>query len=110
MRRIAVRTSLIHGRGVFALTNLAAGDPIIEYKGEIITAREAQRRVDRSRAEDGHTFFFNLEDGRMIDGAQGGNSARWINHRDLFFCRKPLTDHEPDSAIVISRGGSWQRS
>lgn len=80
MRRIAVRTSLIHGRGVFALTNIAAGDPIIEYKGEIITAREAQRRVGRSSAEDGHTFFFNLEDGRMIDGAQGGNSARWINH------------------------------
>lgn len=80
MRRLAVRTSLIHGRGVFALTNIAAGDPIIEYKGEIITAREAQRRLDRSRAEDGHTFFFNLEDGRMIDGARGGNSARWINH------------------------------
>ncbi len=80
MRRITVQNSPIHGRGVFALTTLAAGDPIIEYKGEIITAREAQRRVDRSSAEDGHTFFFNLDDGRMIDGAQRGNSARWINH------------------------------
>lgn len=35
------------------------------------------RAVD---AEDGHTFFFNLEDGPLIDRAQGGNSARWINH------------------------------
>jgi SET domain-containing protein len=80
MRRIAVRTSLIHGRGVFALTTITACDPIIEYKGEIITAQEAQRRIGRSRAEDGHTFFFSLEDGRMIDGARDGNSARWINH------------------------------
>lgn len=80
MRRIAARTSLIHGRGVFALTNIAAGDPIIEYKGEIIIAKEAQRRVERSTAEDEHTFFFNLDDSRMIDGARGGNSARWINH------------------------------
>ncbi|BBU33496.1 SET domain-containing protein-lysine N-methyltransferase (plasmid) [Burkholderia sp. THE68] len=80
MRRIAVRTSRIHGRGVFALINIACGDPIIEYKGEIITIKEAQRRVERSTAEDGHTFFFNLDGGRMIDGARGGNSARWINH------------------------------
>ena len=56
MRRIAVQTSLIHGRGVFALTIIDSGDPIIEYKGEIITAKEAQRRVARSTAEDGHTF------------------------------------------------------
>ncbi|WP_327359398.1 SET domain-containing protein [Caballeronia humi] len=71
---------MIHGRGVFALTIIDSGDQIIEYKGEIITAKDAQRRVGRSTAEDGHTFFVNLDDGRMIDGAQGGNSARWINH------------------------------
>jgi hypothetical protein len=33
MRRFAVRSSPIHGRGVFALTRIAAGEPIIEYKG-----------------------------------------------------------------------------
>ncbi|SAK56297.1 nuclear protein SET [Caballeronia temeraria] len=80
MRRIAVRHSPIHGRGVFAAVTISAGDPILEYKGEIISAKEAQRRYERSAAEDGHTFFFGLDDGRMIDGARGGNSARWINH------------------------------
>lgn len=79
MRRIAVRNSPIHGRGVFAAATISAGNPILEYKGEVILAKEAQRRYERSAAEDGHTFF-NLDDGRMIDGAQGGNSARWINH------------------------------
>jgi uncharacterized protein len=80
MRRFAVRSSPIHGRGVFALTRIAAGEPIIEYKGEVISAKEAQRRFERSSGESGHTFFFSLDDGRMIDGARGGSSARWINH------------------------------
>ena len=80
MRRFAVRSSPIHGRGVFALTRIAAGEPIIEYKSEVISAKEAQRRFERSSAESGHTFFFSLDDGRMIDGARGGSSARWINH------------------------------
>jgi SET domain-containing protein len=80
MRRIAVRPSPIHGRGVFAAATFSVGDAILEYKGEIVQAKEVQRRYERSTAEDGHTFFFGLDDGRMIDGAQGGNSARWINH------------------------------
>jgi len=35
--------------------------------------------VGSGPAEDGHMFFFDLADGRVIDGAQGGNSARWLN-------------------------------
>ena len=27
-----------------------------------------------------HTFFFALSSGRIIDGGQGGNDSRWINH------------------------------
>jgi SET domain-containing protein len=80
MRRFTVRTSPVHGRGVFAVTRLSAGEPILEYKGELVAWKEAQRRYERSAAEDGHTFFFDLDDGRVIDGAQGGNSARWVNH------------------------------
>jgi SET domain-containing protein len=80
MRRFTVRRSPVHGRGVFAATAIAAGETILEYKGKLIAWKEAQRRYERSAAEDGHTFFFDLDDGRVIDGAQGGNSARWVNH------------------------------
>lgn len=38
------------------------------------------------RAEDGHTFLFGLADGRVIDGARGGNSARWFNHACVANC------------------------
>ena len=43
-RRIQVRRSGVHGKGVFALQDIAEGETIIEYVGEVITWKEAQRR------------------------------------------------------------------
>ena len=74
MRRISVRLSPVHGRGLFALARIDEGDRIIEYKGKRISW-ECTEGVD-----DYHTFLFALENGQVVDGAQGGNSARWINH------------------------------
>ncbi len=80
MRRFIVRRSAIHGRGVFAAAVIARGQYLLEYKGEVLSEREANRRFARTQVEEGHTFYFSLGDGRAIDGAVGGNSARWINH------------------------------
>ncbi|MCE4546125.1 MULTISPECIES: SET domain-containing protein [Caballeronia] len=80
MRRITVRTSPIHGRGVFALADLPTGALLLEYKGLRLSWKEAQRMHEKSNAENGHTFLFGLDDGSVIDGARGGNSARWLNH------------------------------
>jgi uncharacterized protein len=79
MRRLSVRRSPIHGKGVFALRALAAGERILEYKGEVTSWRRAARRIERY-GDYGHTFVFGLSDGRVIDGSVGGNSARWLNH------------------------------
>lgn len=79
MRRVTVRQSPVHGRGVFAVRPLAAGERVLEYKGEITAWREAVRRHRREGVA-GHTFLFGLSDGRVIDGSRGGNSARWLNH------------------------------
>jgi SET domain-containing protein len=78
-RRISVRRSGVHGRGVFALVDIAADEPIIEYRGEVISWDEAVARFERAGAE-AHTFLFDLGDSLVIDGGRGGNSARWINH------------------------------
>ncbi|MFA5914753.1 MAG: SET domain-containing protein-lysine N-methyltransferase [Burkholderiales bacterium] len=77
-RRFVVRSSGIHGKGVFAATHIPAHTRLIEYKGEQLT--EAQ--VDKRYANDDnpHTFLFALDDGMVIDATNGGNSARWINH------------------------------
>jgi SET domain-containing protein len=79
VRRVTVRKSSVHGRGVFALQAIAAGQRILEYRGEVTSWRRACDRYRRSGVR-GHTFIFGLADGRVIDGSVGGNSARWLNH------------------------------
>jgi len=79
-RRIAVRHSPIHGRGVFALLPIAKGTRIIEYKGKLITDSEADRRFGKLHENSSHTMLFSVEGGMVIDATRGGNSARWINH------------------------------
>ena len=79
-RRIQVRRSGVHGKGVFALQPIAQGETIIEYKGELITWEEALRRHPHDPANPDHTFYFHIDDERVIDGGHGGNASRWINH------------------------------
>ena len=79
-RRIAVHNSSIHGRGVFALRRIPKGVRIIEYKGKLITDKEADRRYSRMHANSPHTMLFSLDGGLVIDATRRGNSARWINH------------------------------
>ena len=79
-RRISVRKSPIHGRGVFATTDIATGELVCEYKGKHVLWEGAPRYVSQDPSQPGHTFFFDLGNGYVIDGGIGGNSARWINH------------------------------
>jgi len=79
-RRIVVRNSPIHGRGVFALRPIAKGARIIEYKGKLITDEEADRRYGLIQEHSAHTMLFSVEGGWVIDATRGGNSARWVNH------------------------------
>jgi hypothetical protein len=80
IRRIAVRRSPIHGRGVFALRHIPKGTRIVEYKGELITDAEADRRYSRIHENSPHTMLFSVDDGLVIDATRRGNSARWVNH------------------------------
>jgi hypothetical protein len=86
-RRIQVRLSRVHGKGVFALRPIAAGELIIEYKGEIITWAEALARHPRDPADPNHTFYFHIDETHVIDAGVGGNAARWINHACEPNCR-----------------------
>jgi uncharacterized protein len=80
VRKIVVRQSGVHGKGVFAAVSIEAGTRLIEYKGERISWKEALRRHPHNPDEPNHTFYFALDDGGVIDGKVDGNSARWINH------------------------------
>jgi len=75
-----VKRSRIHGTGVFARRAIAAGTCILEYAGRRVSAQEADRRHPVDPDNPCHTFFFALASGRVIDGGDHGNDARWINH------------------------------
>ena len=79
-RRIQTRRSGVHGKGVFAVQDIAKGDTLIEYKGEVISWKEALRRHPHDPAQPNHTFYFHVDDKRVIDGKVDGNAAKWINH------------------------------
>lgn len=96
-RRLQTRRSGVHGKGVFALADIARGEVLIEYTGEIIDWPEALRRHPHDPADPHHTFYFHLDDSRVIDAKHGGNSARWINHS----CAPNCEADEQDGRVFI---------
>jgi SET domain-containing protein len=96
-RRIQTRRSTVHGNGVFAVQDIAEGETLIEYKGEVISWKEALRRHPHDPAQPNHTFYFHIDDGRVIDGNVDGNAARWINHS----CDPNCEADEVDGRVYI---------
>ena len=96
-RRIQVRRSGVHGKGVFALVPIAKGTRLIEYVGEVVTWPQAQKRHPHNQADPNHTFFFHVDDKHVIDAAVGGNAARWINHA----CQPNCKAEEEEGRIFI---------
>jgi hypothetical protein len=113
-RRLQVRKSGVHGRGVFALQPFDAGQTIIEYVGEVISWDEALKRHPHDPSQPDHTFYFHLDDARVIDGRVAGNSSRWINHACAPNCEaddntgrvfiKALTDIQPGEELFFDYG------
>jgi uncharacterized protein len=77
---IEVRDSALHGKGVFAVRRIAAGTRIIEYLGERVSHREADRRYGDKDPHDNHTFLFIVDARTVIDAGVDGNEARFVNH------------------------------
>jgi SET domain-containing protein len=88
-----VRNSEIHGRGVFALRRIRKGTRILEYTGERISNKEADRRYDDDNMKRHHTFLFTLDSKTCIDGSikTGGGDASFINHSCEPNCEAVIT-------------------
>ena len=93
-RRIQTRRSGVHGKGVFAAQDIAEGETIIEYVGEVIDWQEAQDRHPHDPSQPNHTFYFQVDDERVIDATHKGNSSRWINHSCAPNCEALIVEHD----------------
>jgi SET domain-containing protein len=80
-----VRSSKIHGEGVFASRDIPRGTRVIEYVGERISKAEAQRRAEKQIEDSksglgGAVYIFEATNRHDIDGNVPWNPARLINH------------------------------
>ena len=75
-----VRHSPVHGLGAFALRPIRRGTRIVEYLGQRVSHREADRRYESKDANDAHTFLFIVDSKTVIDAGVDGNEARFLNH------------------------------
>ena len=86
-----VRRSRVHGHGAFATRKIRKGTRIIEYLGERISHREADRRYSEKLTDADHTFLFIVDRGVVIDAGVNGNDARFINHGCDPNCESAIT-------------------
>ena len=93
---ITVKGSSIHNKGIFAKTDIPKGTKIIEYVGEIISNKEADKRADRDD-KNGTVYLFELDKKRTIDGDVDYNTAKYINHT----CDPNCETEEDDGHIWI---------
>mmetsp|Transcript_7689 Transcript_7689/g.28326 ORF Transcript_7689/g.28326 Transcript_7689/m.28326 type:complete len:723 (+) Transcript_7689:1060-3228(+) len=84
--RFSLRTSPIHGMGIYALVSLPPGEIIMEYTGEYIRtsvadARERRYHERSARADEPQsTYFFRIDDHTILDGTRKGSPMRFVNH------------------------------
>lgn len=77
-KKLRTIASEIHGWGVAVLEDCKRHDFITEYKGEIISNEESERR-GRVYDEKRHTYMFTLNGDSVIDGMRFGNPIRFAN-------------------------------
>ncbi|MCJ7553414.1 MAG: SET domain-containing protein [Ignavibacteriaceae bacterium] len=80
-KSIYVKTSSIHGSGIFTPTQIPAGSAILQISGEIISGNECERREE----EENNVYIFWNGDDCYIDTAET-NKIKYINHKCDYNC------------------------
>ena len=73
---VEVRSSSVHGKGVFAKRAIRSGAVLGAYAGRRYTLDE----TTKASWNNALTYLFELSDGTFIDGQTGGNPTRHLNH------------------------------
>jgi len=97
----SVRTSSIHGMGLFADQAFEEGMKVLEYEGDILTVVEAEERERAYRSRRFNHFIFHLDDSKAVDATMEGSQARFINHHCNSNCTTELMDIDGKKVVVI---------
>ena len=83
---LVVRDTSTMGRGVFTSRKFNQGEPVCEYKGEVISEQEATKRIER-RGESNYEFYFKEASKQFcVDASQNtSHPGRLVNHSKKCF-------------------------
>ncbi|KAL1518666.1 hypothetical protein AB1Y20_002954 [Prymnesium parvum] len=97
---LLVGPSRVAGWGAFTMRGLEKSDFVAEYRGELISHDEADRRgqVYDSRAS---SYLFNLNDVQVVDACRKGNKSRFANHSDSANCSTRILSVRGDHHIGL---------
>ncbi|CAN0544316.1 unnamed protein product [Ectocarpus sp. 12 AP-2014] len=101
-KKLRFGRSSVHAWGVFADEPIAAGDLVIEYRGEIIGNAVADKR--EKQYEDmqiGSDYMFRVDEDTVVDATFKGSLARFINHSCDPSCTTRIITVEGSKKIVI---------
>lgn len=93
---VEVRESPIHGRGAFARRDLPGQWELGVYAGRRYSPEEATE-VEWDSAL---TYLFALSDGTLVDGGNGGNATRHLNHACEPNC-EAIEDYAADDSLEL---------
>ncbi|XP_076237666.1 histone lysine N-methyltransferase trithorax [Calliopsis andreniformis] len=98
---VGVYHSHIHGRGLFCLRDIEAGEMVIEYAGEVIRASLTDKREKYYDSKNIGCYMFKIDDHLVVDATMKGNAARFINHSCEPNCYSRVVDILGKKHILI---------
>ncbi|KAL0275515.1 UNVERIFIED_CONTAM: hypothetical protein PYX00_003341 [Menopon gallinae] len=98
---VGVYRSKIHGKGLFCLREIEAGEMVIEYAGEVIRSNITDKREKYYTEKGIGCYMFRIDDHFVVDATMKGNAARFINHSCEPNCYSRVVDILGKKHIVI---------
>lgn len=92
---VEVRSSGVHGRGLFATRAFRKGEHIMEYGGVKVPKKEGERRT-QVQWDQGRVYTFELSRRKDIDGSPRWNLARLANQS----CDPNAESHNEDGRHI----------
>jgi SET domain-containing protein len=93
-----IKSSRVHGKGIFAREDIPKGTRIIEYVGNIVSRKEGDKIAEEQYAKhkktgSGAVYIFELNKKQDVDGSVSWNPAKYINYSCDPNCRYKRTEN-----------------
>ncbi|MCO5562255.1 hypothetical protein L7F22_015880 [Adiantum nelumboides] len=105
-KRLAVYKSSIHALGLYTSEGIAKGEMVVEYVGEVIGLRVADKReadyLSNGRLQyRGACYLFRIDEENIIDATHKGGIARFVNHSCSPNCVAKIISVEKQKKVVF---------